>query len=93
MTSDDSNAEPDEAELREQLIDALEDTDYPVTGPMELLPALPNGPSTRIESGDFSITAMEITTEIPQGTFDFPYETPEALSNDLVDEMKSRDIF
>jgi len=31
----------DEAELREQLIDAFENADYPVSGPMELVPALP----------------------------------------------------
>lgn len=82
----------DEQEVKDQLVEAVEDGDYPINGPMELLPALPNGPATRVESGDFSITAMELTTKIPQGVLEFPYETPEAFADDVVAEMKDRDI-
>lgn len=82
----------DEQEVKDQLVEAVEDGDYPINGPMELLPALPNGPATRVESGDFSITAMELTTKIPQGVLEFPYETPEAFADDVVAEMRDRDI-
>ena len=67
----------DREELREQMIDAFGGADYPINSPMDLVPALPNGPSTKFESGDFSMTAMELNTKLGGG--DFPYETPEAF--------------
>ena len=48
----------DKAELREQFTEAFQDADYPISSPMDLVPALPSGPSTKFESGDFSMTAM-----------------------------------
>lgn len=81
-----------EDELRHELIDAVEGGNYPINGPMELLPALPDGPATTIESGDFSITAMELTTEIPQGTLSFPYESPEEFANEVLEKMKEYDV-
>jgi hypothetical protein len=78
----------DEAELRAQLIDAFEGADYPVSGPMELIPALPNGPSTTFESGDFSMTAMELNTKTSGG--EFPYEDVESLVDDLLEELRER---
>ncbi|MDF9745921.1 MTH865 family protein [Natrinema salsiterrestre] len=78
----------DEAELRAQLIDAFEGADYPVSGPMELIPALPDGPSTTFESGDFSMTAMELNTKTSGG--DFPYEDVESLVGDLLEELRDR---
>ncbi len=78
----------DEAELREQLIDAFEDADYPVSGPMELVPALPDGPSTTFESGEFSMTAMELNAKTSGG--DFPYEGVEPLVDDLLEELRER---
>ncbi|QLK26761.1 MTH865 family protein [Natrinema zhouii] len=79
----------DEAELREQMIDAFENADYPVSGPMDLVPALPDGPSTRFESGDFSMTAMELNTKTAGG--DFPYEDVDSLVDDLIAELKAAD--
>ncbi|MGQ3414314.1 MTH865 family protein [Natrinema versiforme] len=78
----------DEAELREQMIDAFEDADYPVSGPMDLVPALPNGPGTTFESGDFSMTAMELNTKTSGG--DFPYEDVESLVDDLLAQLRER---
>lgn len=78
----------DEAELREQLIDAFENADYPVSGPMDLVPALPNGPGTKFESGDFSMTAMELNTKTAGG--DFPYENVESLVDDLLAQLRER---
>ncbi|OLZ40377.1 hypothetical protein A6E15_04990 [Natrinema saccharevitans] len=77
-----------EADLREQLIDAFEGADYPVSDPMVLVPALPNGPSTRFEAGEFSMTAMELYTKTDGG--DFPYEGVEPLVDDLIDALRER---
>ncbi len=79
----------EKAELREQMMTAFEDAEYPVSGPMELLPALPNGPTTRFESGDFSMTAMELYTELSGGSF--PYENVDALVDDLIAELEQSD--
>ncbi|WP_222918342.1 MTH865 family protein [Natrinema sp. SYSU A 869] len=78
----------DEAELRAQLIDAFEGADYPVSSPMDLVPALPNGPGTKFESGDFSMTAMELSTKTSGG--DFPYDDVESLVDDLLAELRER---
>jgi len=80
----------DEAELREQMIEAFEGADYPISSPMDLVPALPNGPSTKFESGDFSMTAMELNTKLSGG--DFPYETVEDFVDDVIDQLDDQDL-
>jgi hypothetical protein len=79
----------DEAEIREQMIEAFEGADYPISSPMDLVPALPNGPSTSFESGDFSMTAMELNTKLGGG--DFPYDSAEAFVDDLIEQLKDED--
>jgi hypothetical protein len=78
----------DESDLREQMTDAFEGADYPISSPMELIPALPNGPSTKFESGDFSMTAMELNTKLDG---DFPYESPESFVDDIISQLKAQD--
>ena len=80
-----------EAELREQLTDAFEGADYPVSNPMELVPALPNGPATRFEADDVSFTAMELATKLSD-TQDFPYENVESLVDDVLAGLKEKDM-
>jgi hypothetical protein len=77
----------DEAELREQMVEAFEDADYPISSPMDLVPALPNGPSTKFESGEFSMTAMELNTKLDG---DFPYENPESFVDDVIAQLKEQ---
>jgi len=79
----------DEAELREQMVDAFGAADYPISSPMDLVPALPDGPSTRFESGDFSMTAMELNTKLPGG--DFPYENVDAFVDDIMEQLEDED--
>jgi hypothetical protein len=79
----------DEQDLREQMEDAFGDADYPISSPMDLVPALPNGPGTRFESGDFSMTAMELQTKLPGG--DFPYDDVETFVDDVVENLKDED--
>lgn len=76
----------DEAEIREQMIEAFEGADYPISSPMDLVPALPNGPGTRFESGDFSMTAMELNTKLPSG--DFPYDDVESFVDDIMENLE-----
>ena len=80
----------DRADLRQQMIDAFGGADYPISSPMDLVPALPNGPSTTFESGDFSMTAMELNTKLSGG--DFPYDSAEAFVDDIVDELENQDL-
>ncbi len=77
-----------ESELREQLTDALKDADYPVANQMDLVPALPNGPSTRFEADGVSFTAMELSTKL-SGIRDFPYATADELVDDIVNGLKT----
>lgn len=76
----------DEDEIRDQMMDAFGGADYPISSPMDLVPALPDGPGTTFESGDFSMTAMELNTKLPSG--DFPYETPEEFVDDIMQNLK-----
>ena len=80
----------DEAELREQMIDAFEGANYPISSPMDLVPALPNGPGTKFESGDFSMTAMELNTKLSGG--EFPYETVDDFVDDVIEELNEQDL-
>ena len=77
----------DRDDLRAQFVDAFEGADYPVNSPMDLVPALPQGPGTRFESGDFSMTAMELNTK-GGGNQDFPYEDVDSLVDDIMDGLE-----
>jgi hypothetical protein len=78
----------DKADLREQMIDAFKDADYPIDSPMDLVPALPNGPGTRFESDDFSMTAMELNTKLGGG--EFPYESADEFVDDILDQLEAQ---
>jgi hypothetical protein len=80
----------DKDDLRQQMIDAFEGADYPINSPMDLVPALPNGPGTKFESGDFSMTAMELNTKLGGG--DFPYESVEAFVDDVMGQLEDQDL-
>ena len=79
----------DKEELREQFVEAFEGADYPINSPMDLVPALPDGPSTTFESGEFSMTAMELNTKL---SGDFPYETVDSFVDDVMDALEEQDL-
>lgn len=81
----------DKEDLRQQFVDAFEGADYPVNSPMDLVPALPDGPATTFESGDFSMTAMELNSEISGGSAEFPYESVDDLVDDLMQGLEDND--
>ena len=71
------------ADLREQFIEAFEGADFPVSNQMDLVPALPNGPGTRFEAGDVSVTAMELAAKLGDHQ-EFPYDDVETLVDDVI---------
>jgi hypothetical protein len=79
----------DKDDLREQFTEAFQNADYPISSPMDLVPALPNGPSTKFESGDFSMTAMELNTKLGG---EFPYESVDAFVDDVMDQLEDQDL-
>ena len=80
----------DRQDLREQFTDAFEGADYPISSPMDLVPALPNGPGTKFESGDFSMTAMELNTKLGSGNF--PYDSVDGFVDDVIDQLDDQDL-
>lgn len=79
----------DEAELREQMVEAFEEADYPVSNAMELLPALPEGPTMRFESGEFSMSVIELNQKLDS---EFPYETVDDMVDHIMEELKANDL-
>lgn len=79
----------DRDDLRQQLITAFEGAEYPINSPMDLVPALPDGPGTKFESGDFSMTAMELNTKLGGG--DFPYDSVEEFVDDVMEQLDEQD--
>lgn len=80
-----------EDDIRSQLTDTLEGADYPVSSPMDLLPALPEGPGTKFEAGDVSFTAMELSTKLGAEQ-DFPYDDVEGLVDDVIEGLEKHDM-
>ncbi|MES3160860.1 MAG: MTH865 family protein [Halorubrum sp.] len=79
------------AELREQFMDAFGGADYPVENQMDLVPALPNGPGTKFEAGDVSLTAMELAAKLGSEQ-EFPYDDVESLVDDVMEGLESKEM-
>ncbi len=80
----------DKDDLRQQFVDAFEGADYPINSPMDLVPALPDGPGTKFESGDFSMTAMELNTKLGGG--EFPYDDVDSFVDDVMSQLEDQDL-
>jgi len=78
------------AELREQFLEAFGGADFPVENQMDLVPALPDGPATKFEAGDVSLTAMELAAKLGNEQ-EFPYDTPRRSSTTLSTGSKRRE--
>jgi hypothetical protein len=79
------------AELREQFVEAFGGADFPVSNQMDLVPALPNGPGTKFEAGDVSVTAMELAAKLGSHQ-DFPYDDIESLVDDVMAGLEEEGI-
>lgn len=88
MVNEEDIRKVDVDELRPQLIDAFEGAEYPVTDPLGLMPALPNGPGTTFESNGATFTVLQVQ-DLGNETLDiktapeFPYEDAESLVDDI----------
>ncbi len=82
----------DMEDLRQQFVEAFEGADYPVNSPMDLVPAMPEGPQTEFTYQDESFTAMEMQQEAG-GQGDFPYDSVESLVDDLMEGIEESDYF
>ena len=78
----------DKTELREQMKEAFGEAEYPINSPMDLVPALPDGPGTTFESGDFSMTAMELNTKLGGG--EFPYDSVDEFVDDVLENLEDQ---
>lgn len=74
-------------ELRREFVAAFEDAEYPVTGQMDLVPALPDGPRTTFGEGDLKFSVMELASKLSTHA-DFPYEDVESLVDDVMDALR-----
>lgn len=81
----------DKDDLRQQFTEAFEGADYPISSPMDLVPALPDGPATKFESGEFSMTAMELNAKA-SGHQEFPYESVDELVDDVMASLEAEDL-
>lgn len=81
----------DKDDLRRQFTEAFEGADFPVNSPMDLIPALPQGPGTKFESGEFSMTAMELNAKAG-GNQEFPYESVDELVDDVMAGLEDEDL-
>ena len=78
----------DKTELRKQMKEAFGEAEYPINSPMDLVPALPNGPGTTFESGDFSMTAMELNTKLGGG--EFPCDSVDEFVDDVLENLEEQ---
>jgi hypothetical protein len=85
-----SLSDDERSDLRDQMTEAFEGADYPINSPMDLVPALPKGPSTKFEAGDFSMTAMELNTKLGSG--EFPYDSVDAFVDDIFEQLEEQDL-
>lgn len=81
-----------EAELRQELEAVFGGAEFPVDGPMELIPALPDGPGTTFEAGDVSVTVMDLGMKYADYQ-DYPYETADELVDDLMHGFREEGLF
>ena len=59
---------------------------------MELVPVLPDGPSTTFEAGGVSVGVMDLGAEYAEYQ-DYPYETADALIDDLMNGFREEGLF
>jgi hypothetical protein len=80
----------DKEDLRQQFVEAFEGANYPINSPMDLVPALPDGPGTKFESEEFSMTAMELNTKLSGA--EFPYEDVDSFVDEVMEGLEDQDL-
>ena len=78
--------------FRAELEEVFGRAEYPIEEPMELVPVLPDGPSTTFEAGGVSVGVMELGSEYAEYQ-EYPYETVDALVDDLMNGFREEGLF
>jgi len=71
-------------DIREQIVGALTEANFPINSPEELMAALPNGPDTTCKSGDVELKASEAGKVLTAD--DFPFTTAEEVADTIVNK-------
>lgn len=79
-------------EMRQEFAEEFGEADFPVSSPMDLLPALSNGPTTKFTAGDISLTAMELSS-MGSAYMDFPYDNLDDLLDDAMNGLEEEGYF
>lgn len=80
------------AQLREELEAVFTNAEYPVEDPMDLVSVLPDGPATTFEADDVSVGVMDFGAEYAAYQT-YPYETADALIDDLMRGFREEGLF
>ena len=75
-------------ELEQQLKEVFGKADFPINNVMELLPVLPQGPSTQFTAGEKSWSAMELSQKLSSQA-DFPYHDVDSFVKDVLAGLES----
>lgn len=68
--------------IKSQIIGALENADFPISSPDELLAAFPLGADTTCQAGDLKVTAGDAGKLLK--TDDFPFKSAEDVGETIV---------
>lgn len=79
-------------EMREALKAEFDEVNFPVSGKMNLASELPNGPSTKFETENISVSAMELATKV-NAELDFPYDNVTDLLDDSIGALENEGFF
>jgi len=79
-------------QLRAELKEVFGRAEFPIEDPMELAPALPDGPGTTFEADGVSVGVMELGGEYAEYQ-DYPYETVDDLVDDLMAGFRTEGLF
>ena len=82
------DADEIEAAIRDQLTATFGQATYPVADPFTLIPLLPDGPETEFHAGSVVIPAIDLGLKYREYQ-QYPYDSVEALVDDLIAAMKA----
>ena len=68
--------------IKNQIIGALKEANFPITTPEDLLAAFPNGAATTCKAGDLEVTAGEAGKLLTSD--DFPFNSAEEAAERIV---------
>lgn len=83
-----SNPTATERALRSQFTSVFGDASFPLTDPLDLIPLLPDGPSTTFDADGVTVEAIELG--MTYGKYQqYPYDSVENLVDDLIAGLKA----